>query len=658
MPQQPRSRRKATKTAQKRKAPLWGRARLDVDGGAIRVTPSANSEQDKMLVRLVEQILSSALQEGAGSVEEVLLRAHGQNQWHTGVVVQVDLNATKSRRHDEITSQLIRLVEGRPLSASPPADRAPWKRLSLVLTIPEDEGTIEARRDSPSKRPSKTARRAFPHLDSWREKPCLNRAGEYFCAYFDPQARSWFVPDVPVDQSTNELRDPVPPTNVQIDLLQLIDDAIERLKIRHRLVQAMLRSGARFLAVEVMGYEGERGEKLANAKNVPGAAAFFQNLVLVFFHACENAWSDPDVTDFEYGAPLAAELSLPVGSIDIFRNVHALPPLGPVSDEVDTRNVRLLAKDEADLEQLAASAWLPPVVPDRETPPAIKEATLAIIKGAIGERIDSLRQELARFESNEIYVALEYGDPTHLTNLDEVKRKFFSQLDELINLCRAGWAYPNSYEPVTDSPPEEGVRPKPLWRFVLSLRPRVCFRQVADGLSKNPASRYSGLVEPKQKPNTPGEKSGAAESADTNGGADTAALDQLDGPQLEIAKHEAGTKYEPAYMPRLRKLAHAVIEEPVSPRHVATLEQIIRDAQDEQPPTKDGKTSFVKLVNMVLGATSHRIELPDERVARLCVRPGRSGEGFIQFAVGGLGSVGGFADAPPLRLVRYSYGQN
>jgi hypothetical protein len=78
---------------------------------------------------------------------------------------------------------------------------------------------------------------------------------------------------------------------------------------------------------------------------------------------------------------------------------------------------------------------------------------------------------------------------------------------------------------------------------------------------------------------------------------DNQGIEQLEHP----AQADAAARAEcgPEYMPRLRTLAHSVIDEPTSERHVATLEQITTDARRVPPQTRNQKAEFGKLVALV-----------------------------------------------------------
>lgn len=88
----------------------------------------------------------------------------------------------------------------------------------------------------------------------------------------------------------------------------------------------------------------------------------------------------------------------------------------------------------------------------------------------------------------------------------------------------------------------------------------------------------------------------------------------------------------------LESLADAVLHK-APPREIVALKRILLEAREQ--PISD-KQRFVDLVNTILRAASYRIRLPDGALCLLCVRPGQSGDGFVQFQPHNSGSRGGF----------------
>ena len=75
------------------------------------------------------------------------------------------------------------------------------------------------------------------------------------------------------------------------------------------------------------------------------------------------------------------------------------------------------------------------------------------------------------------------------------------------------------------------------------------------------------------------------------------------------------------------------------PREVIALKTLLLAAR-EQPITD--KQRFVDLVNAILRSTGYRLKLRDGSLCMLCIRPGKTGAGYIQLQKQG-GSRGGFA---------------
>lgn len=82
---------------------------------------------------------------------------------------------------------------------------------------------------------------------------------------------------------------------------------------------------------------------------------------------------------------------------------------------------------------------------------------------------------------------------------------------------------------------------------------------------------------------------------------------------------------------------------PAKPPAIEKLIPVFSRAQLETPPDK---AKFVQLVNLILDSTGYRIQLPDGTLARLTVKPGGSGTGYIQFEPTKGGSRGGFMTTP------------
>lgn len=499
MPQQPRTGRKAAKAAQKRKTLLWGRVRLDVVGGAIHVTSFADSEQDKMLARLVEQILPSELNEGSGSMEEALLKAHQQGRWHFGAAMQVDLNASMSRRHDEIVSHLLRLLEERPLSV--------WTTTLITLdgrkqTAVEPEPCIW------------DGKPAIRRVNSWVEKPsraAITEMGHYFGAYFDPQARAWFTPSVPaisVGRRKGQLREPPVSLGTQREIITLIDLAIERCDIRDRLVEALARRGMRFFGVEIVSYR----LPLSRVVRVDGAAGFFQNLVLAFLRLCESGWPNPSVADYE-GTWIVAELSAPVGAT-IDRALTRLPPINAarLRENVASRALRALARTTDDVPPLMSARFPASILPGRQE--AHGAAFFRLIMEVLAQK-HSVREELSpsqvamatwgelladvqtrygaegvqfQYETSDksTFVNDELGQPhgginespralleivrreLHNSTSDVIKGRISKALEKFIADCNNGWAHPTGGRSWN---PENGER------VLIEFRPVLCYLQ-------------------------------------------------------------------------------------------------------------------------------------------------------------------------------------
>lgn len=138
---------------------------------------------------------------------------------------------------------------------------------------------------------------------------------------------------------------------------------------------------------------------------------------------------------------------------------------------------------------------------------------------------------------------------------------------------------------------------------------------------------------------------------------DTAPIGRTHAAESDLATADLSLRSseEPAYLTRLRAIAKELIDVAPAPKHVSALQEIIAAAQQQPPQSKPEKTRFVNLVNMVLEATSHRIELPDKKLTRLCIKPGRTGDGYIQFSPTVGGSGGRFMEHRNLRLVPFTH---
>lgn len=88
----------------------------------------------------------------------------------------------------------------------------------------------------------------------------------------------------------------------------------------------------------------------------------------------------------------------------------------------------------------------------------------------------------------------------------------------------------------------------------------------------------------------------------------------------------------------LRTLADDVLSK-APPKEIVALKKLLLEAREQ--PISD-KQQFVDLVNTILRATGHRIRLPDGAMCLLCVRPGKTGAGYIQLQPQVGGSRGGF----------------
>lgn len=88
---------------------------------------------------------------------------------------------------------------------------------------------------------------------------------------------------------------------------------------------------------------------------------------------------------------------------------------------------------------------------------------------------------------------------------------------------------------------------------------------------------------------------------------------------------------------------------PLPQQDIAALECYIREAQTNPPPTYEGKQKFVDNVNRLLDTYNLRLQLDDGTLARLTLKPGRSGSGYIQFNIPG-GSQGNF-DTAKIKII-------
>ncbi|KAB2944618.1 MAG: hypothetical protein F9K17_11040 [Phycisphaerae bacterium] len=335
--------------------------------------------------------------------------------------------------------------------------------------------------------PPDDSRAAVTLINSWRSKGYKERTAKYLYADYSPAKPSW----------TRLLETKsVPEDSVTEWVLQQIDAAVEGLRIRERLTELLARYGARFIRVKLENYTGTWGAM----QELPGTDAFFHNLTFALFTVCEQFWPDPTVTDYEYGAPLSAELSVLVGSIFIEADpdtskTHDLPRQ-PATSILKSKAYRLI-QTRSDLNG-AASRRRPPLVLLPSASP-LRHDLVKLVQGVlVGELAKSVRQGLVRHKTNVLLFRPEAADLANLLAIPDVESQLRTKVQTFARYA------PHQHDPtVHDRLLDAGGHAAA--RFVVSLLPHLRYSwlvtrpDIARRETKPPDDKTSDLTLPSRE---------------------------------------------------------------------------------------------------------------------------------------------------------------